>query len=143
MEKSLAQIIKAFQAFQTSYIGIAQFATQLPQKNTANNWKYPLMFVALGSSTIEPGQLRTNMDVYFLDKGDDEDYLKQLSKCQKLFEDFMTYFNKNEETFGFYFEDSAVAEPVAMAFDDKVIGWKLPIVVQTKSSENETLVPIR
>jgi hypothetical protein len=142
MEKSLAQIISAFSTYCANYKGIEQFKSQIPQKNTANNWKYPLMFVTVGTSVIEPGQLRTSIDCYFLDRGDDDDYIKHLSKCQKLYEDFMTYFNKNEQSFGFYFEDTVTAEPVVMAWDDKVLGWKLPIVVQTKSSENERLLPI-
>lgn len=142
MEKSLQQIINAFETFSNTYLGIEQFATQIPSQNIAKAWKYPLMFITVGTSVIEPGQVRINMDVYFIDMGDETEYIKQLSKCLKLCEDFMTYFNKNEQTFGFYLSDTFNPEPIVMAFDDRVIGWKMPITVQTKSSENENLLPL-
>jgi hypothetical protein len=142
MEKSIKQIVKQIELFADAHKGIAQYTTQLSTSNTSKGWLYPLMFTALGTATIENGQIRINMDCYFLDQGEETDYVNKLSITLKLAEDFMTYFCKNEQAYGFYMEDSATAEPIVMAFEDQLIGYKLPIVIQVKSSANETLVPV-
>ena len=143
MEKSIKQILTSIETFSSSHKGIASFSTNPIQKNIAKGSLYPMLFVEIGTATIEPGQIRLNLNCYFLTIPSKEgDYVKGLSDMLRLSEDFMTYFNKNEETHGFYLSDTATAEPVQMAFDDLAIGFKLPIVVQTKSSENEALISI-
>lgn len=142
MNKSIKQIVKSFSDFADIHKNISQYATQIVQQNRAANWKYPLMFTTLGSTTIQNGELRISMDVYFVDKGDEEDYVNKTSNMLKLAEDFMTYFSKNEQTFGFYLDDTATAEPIILAFEDSLIGYRLPIVVQVKSSENENELPL-
>jgi len=143
MNKSIKQIINSIESFATAHKNIAQFTANPIERNTAKAWLYPLFFLSINNATIENGQVRINITCYFLEYvGDEKDYVKKLSETLKLAEDFNTYFNKNEQDFGFYMEDSATAEAVVLDFDDRVFGWKVPYVIQTKSSQNENLIPL-
>jgi hypothetical protein len=142
MEKSIKQITKSFETFATAHKNIAQYTNMMSAENTAKNWLYPLMFVAQQPATLQNGEILITMDCYFLDQGDEEDYVNKTSSMLKLCEDFLTYFSKNEQTYGFYLDDTAIAEPVIMAFEDSLIGYKMPITVKVKSSQNEYKVPV-
>ena len=143
MEKSIKQITKTFETFATGHKIISDFKSNVVQKNFAQNWKYPLMYCVTGSANFQPGQVRLGMDIYFLDlPGSEENYTQKLSDMLKITDDFYTYFNTNEASYGFYFSDDVVAEPVILAFEDTVIGYRIPITIQVKMMNNETEIPI-
>jgi len=143
MNKTLSQIITGFGAFATNHLEIAEFYASPIQKATSSNYLYPLMLTTVKSAVIENGQIRIEMDVFFFDlPSRDTEYIEKLSKTLVLAEDFITYFNKNEQTHGFYLIDGVISEPVYAAFEDGVVGWRVPAVIQVKSAENENILPI-
>lgn len=144
MEKSLQQITNAFSNFADIHKGISQFYPAiLEQKITARGWKYPLMISTIGVSSVNNGEIRYNMNIYFFDMpATEEEHVKKLSNTFKLCEDFITYFNKNHQDFGFQLVDNVSATPAKASFEDGVIGWNMPIIVQTRSSQNESELPI-
>ena len=143
MEKSFKQIINSLNSFATAHKGIASFSCNIPQKNIAKSSLYPMLFVTFGNAVFENGQIRLSLECNFLDiPSKESNYVQELSDMGKIVEDFITYFNKNEEEHGFYFTDTSTASPISYAFEDIVIGFKIPVEVQIKSSQNEYDIPL-
>lgn len=143
MEKSIKQLNKAFETFSTSHKILTDYKSNVIQKLVAQNWKYPLMYTVVGNARFENGQIQLSIDVYFIDMpGTETDYTQKLSDMLRVAEDFYTYFNHNEQTFGFYLNDVVNAEPVILKFEDVVIGYKMPIIVQIKMQNDEQNIPI-
>jgi len=144
MQKSIKNIINSFEKFAQDHKVIGQFISEPIYRNSARDLVYPLMIVEIGNSDINNGEIRIHMNSYFFDwpSPDEIRYVDSLSTTLVLAEDFITYFNKNEASLGFMLSDGVTAEPAEAAFEDGVIGWKVPFIVQTKSPENENLIPL-
>jgi hypothetical protein len=143
MERSIKQITKAFETFATSHKIIKDFKSNIIQKNIAKDWIYPLMYTNVGNARLENGQIQLSMDIYFIDlPGNEDSYTQKLSDMLRVSEDFYTYFNHNEQSFGFYFNDIVNAEPIVLQFEDTVIGYKLPIIIQIKMLNDENNIAI-
>ena len=133
----------SFENFAKAHLEIAEFYSSPIQKAASSNYLYPLMLATIKSAVIENGQIRIEMDIYFFDlPSRDNEYANKMGSTLVLAEDFVTYFNKNEQTHGFYLIDGIICEPVYAAFEDGVIGWRVPAVIQVKSKENENILPI-
>lgn len=143
MNKTIDQISTNFENFAKNHLEIAEYYCSPIQKTQSKNWLYPLMIATVVNAIIENGQIRVGMDIYFFDlPSRDTEYTKKMGSTLVLAEDFITYYNKNEQLNGFYLNDGITCEPVFAGFEDGVIGWRVPAIIQVKSPENENILPL-
>jgi len=146
MKTSFKNIIKEFETFADRHTQISVFESKPITENTANNYKYPMMWVDLQGTTtsFSKGQVIIKFPVYMLDRveRDYSNLVNVMSACLLKVDDFYTYFTDNECEFGFYFEDTGNATPVIYQFDDIVAGQKMDIICKVANSRNENSIPI-
>jgi len=143
MNVTFNQIITEFNNFATKHKGISSFESKLLTEFTANNYTFPLMWVQTDSIKFKDDQVLFDFKVTFvslLRNKDNEN--KILSDTLKLCSDFFSYYNDDEELYGFLMSDEAPAKQVLYKFDDSVIGNEILVTIEVKNERDSNQVPI-
>lgn len=142
MRKSFKEIIETFETFASDHKVIKQFKANPLSEFTAKNYLYPLQWVEIVGSTLDSGEVKINLNIYFVDLLKTHNYIKILSDTLRLCTDFYSYFNNNSAEFGFVIKNDIPCKPVEYSFDDNVCGHKMEIVVQVPFDKDENEIPI-
>lgn len=147
MRKSLSNIISQFRTFATSHYEIKSFQIKPLDKPLADNNLYPMMHIDIANLKItpEPGQVKITFPTYFLDIcniNNENDLISKMSTTLLMCLDFHTYFNTNEDAFGFYMENVNDISPVITGTEDLCIGQNINVTVKVRYDRNELTIPI-
>ena len=146
MEKSLERILTEFKSFATKHKQISSYSDEIITEYIAKNWIYPIMWVDYSGMGVSPapGNVSLSIPVYFLDrvKKDQSNLATVMSSNLIKALQFITQYNDNECTYGFYFTDTPSIAPEILQFDDIVSGWRLTVSLNVGYSRNELLTPL-
>jgi len=129
--------------FAKNHPQINMFKSTPDEEATGKDLEYPLMWVNLGNADPSQGAVTVSLDVLFVDRTTDgaDNYIDVMNDMLRLFNDYYTMYNENEEDYEFIIEVDATAVPIKMQYDNSVCGYKTSTRAILRNYRNEEQIP--
>lgn len=143
MRTDIRSLTDRFSKFAENHPQIQQFECISTREPTMEDLNYPLMWLNFDSLNFSQGNVRVTIEVIIADRitENEHSFVDAVNNCARIFNDFYTKFNENEEVEGFIFDVDADANVIQLEYDNSVCGVKGSITAQIREFRDERIIP--
>lgn len=153
METTYNQVITKIEKFANNHLQINQFINDHPLAvNQSEDVHFPAFALYPASSSIDRNKMTLNIKAFFIDILDNDKSNERdvLSDTLQIGNDFIQYFARNEDEWGFYIDETTVSmEPFSENFEsnedtnieDNVAGWYFDVNIVIGNVMNNCNLP--